>query len=31
MAVSGCEKKFNIKEYKEKWNTKILLEENKLF
>lgn len=31
MAVSGCEKKFNVKEYKEKWNTKSIILENKLF
>lgn len=31
MALSGCEKKFNVKEYKEKWNTKALPTENKLF
>lgn len=31
MALSGCEKKFDVKAYKEKWNTKSKILENKLF
>ena len=32
MALSGCEKKFNVKEYKEKWSIKsVKILEDKLF